>query len=104
MRVNSEMNTPDMSSSTPALESEESLWQKLEDAFKRYQAAAERYRELLEKERGGKARHQDDPLALAWRAECETLAEYTNLVKMFTESRGCSRKPQKLPAAKANGG
>jgi hypothetical protein len=86
--------------------------QDLEDAWRirsevareRYQTARARYRELLDAKPEELNPPQDDPLALARHAKSEALAEYTRILKLFTELTMHGRVPEEDLAASAAGG
>ena len=83
----------------------ESAWRVgCEMARERYEMARRRYRKLLEEKPEGPIPRHDDPLALARDAETEALAEYTRILRIFTELTVRGRIPDEQLGAKANGG
>ena len=65
-----------------------------EMARERYEMASRRYRKLLEEKPEGLIPRQDGPLALARQAESEALAEYTRILKLFTELTSHGQIPE----------
>jgi hypothetical protein len=89
------MKMPEAPSSVIARrELEESWRQKVEEAHSRYHAAAAWHKELLQDQPDGESHCQDGPLGVAQRAESEALAEYTRLLKVFTELTVHDHLPQ----------
>jgi hypothetical protein len=83
----------------------EEAWRlRSERARERYETASRLYRKLLEAKPEGLIPRHDDPLALARHAESEALAEYTRIVKLFTELTVDGRIPEEGLAARAGGG
>ena len=76
--------------------------QDLEDAWRarsemaraRYEMARTRYRKLLEAKPDGPTPPENDPLAFARHAESEALAEYTRVLKIFTDLTLHGRIPE----------
>ena len=75
-----------------------------ERARERYARASARYRELLKESPEGLIPGQNDPLALARQAESKALAEYTRIVKIYTELIVHGQIPKEQLGAMANGG
>jgi two-component system, LuxR family, response regulator FixJ len=80
------MNMADRPSSITTPQELQEFWrQMLQDAFERYQTANARYRVLLREEPAAQVRHPGIALGLARDAESEALAEYMQILKIFTE-------------------
>ena len=73
-------------------------------ARERYQTASRRHRQLLRENPEGLTPRHDDLVALAQHEESEALAEYTRILKLFTELVLYGRIPEEQLAAQANGG
>ena len=73
----------------------EDFWRrKVEEARARYQTATEEYRKLLDGMPEGLAPTPDSPLALARQAQSEALAEYSNMLRVFTELTVHGTRPE----------
>jgi len=83
---------------------EESWRIKLEEASERYNAARSLYRQLLIEAPEGLTPSTDGPVAMARRTEAEALAEYTRVLKVFTELTVHGTMPQQPQANTAAGG
>lgn len=83
----------------------ENVWRvRTEIARERYEIASRRYRELLDVKPEGLVPRHDAPLALARHAESEALAEYTRILRLFTELTVHGWIPEEQLGAKARGG
>jgi CheY-like chemotaxis protein len=73
----------------------EDLWRtKVEDARGRYAAATEEYRKLLDGTPEGVPPNPDSPVARARQAQSEALAEYSRVLRVFTELTVHGRRPE----------
>ena len=83
----------------------ENAWRvRSEMARERYETASRLYRKLLDEKPEGLIPGHDDPMALARHAESEALAEYTRILKLFTELIVHGRIPEEESAARTSGG
>lgn len=84
---------------------EESWRLKLEEASNRYRVATAEYRAMLEEQSDGTTRGPDatDALMRARQAESQALAEYTNVLRMFTDLTIHGKVPEGQWAAGSNG-
>jgi CheY-like chemotaxis protein len=82
----------------PNREDLEEIWRaKLEEARLRYNAATGEYRKLLGKTPGGSPPSPDSALARARQIESEALAEYSRLLRIFTELTVDGKPPEEQP-------
>jgi hypothetical protein len=89
----------------PTRQDLENAWRvRFEMARERYQMASRQYRKLLDGRPEGLIPQHDAPLALAQHAESEALAEYTRILKLFTELTVHDQIPEEQLGAKASGG
>jgi CheY-like chemotaxis protein len=73
----------------------EDLWRaKLEEAQGRYNAATEEYRRLLAGKPDGVPANPDSPVARARQAQSVALAEYSRVLRVFTELTVHGRRPE----------
>lgn len=82
---------------SPGLQREglEDAWRsRFEMARERYKQASAHYRELVAQQPEGIIPREDSPLALARQAESEALAEYSRILKVFTELTIRGRIPE----------
>ena len=83
----------------------EDAWRvRSETARERYETASRQYRKLLDERPEGLAPEQDDTLALARRAESVALAEYTRILRLFTELTVHRRIPEEQLGASGQRG
>lgn len=104
--VEEEMNMPELSPFPAMRQQLEESWRlKLEDASSRYRAANAEYRTMLEQQGDGATRGPDatDALARARQAETQALAEYTQVLRKFTDLTIHGKAPEEQPATGSNG-
>ena len=83
----------------------EDAWRvRSEMARERYEMASRLYRKLLDEKPDGLIPRHDDPVAVARHMESEALAEYTHVLRLFTELTVHGRIPEEQSGANANGG
>jgi hypothetical protein len=98
------MTAPELPDPIPARLKLEDLWRtKLEEAQKKYLDATARYRQLLVASAHGSSSAADSPLAQARQVQSEALAEYTRVLRAFTDLAVNGRVP-KEPASPADDG
>ena len=89
--------TPKPSATRQTLE--DSWLLRLEEAQARYQKATERYRRLLQGQPDGTSRDPRGVLALARQAESQALAEYSRILRAFTDLTVNGKVPEERSAA-----
>ncbi len=75
---------------------------KLQEAKERYHAATALYRKILQERPEGRAPSPNDSLARARQAESQSLAEYTRVLRIFTELTVHGKAPEEQSAASGN--
>ena len=84
---------------TPSRQELEDIWRsKLEEAQLHYEAAREEYRKLLRETPDGSP-NPDSPQARACQRESEALAEYTRVLRIFTDLTIHGKRPEKQTEA-----
>lgn len=91
------MATPNPSATRQTLEDSWRL--RLEETQARYQKATEDYRRLLQQQPEGAPRDPNGSLMLARQVESEALAEYTSVLRVFTELTVNGKIPEARSAA-----
>jgi hypothetical protein len=82
----------------------EDSWRvRLEETQARYQKAAEQYRRLLQERPRGSSNDLDGALALARQQESEALAEYTHVLRLFTDLTVKGKMPEERSVAGSSG-
>lgn len=82
---------------------EESWRLRVEETRARYNKATEHYRHLLQQQPERAQREANGSLALARKAESEALAEYSRVLRTFTELTVNGKIPEQQPAAGSSG-
>ena len=78
----------------------EDSWRvRLEETQARYQKATEQYRRLLQERPHGRSNDLDGALALARQQESEALAEYTRVIRLFTDLTVKGKMPEERSVA-----
>jgi len=81
-----EMEIPKFSTPTAARQELEESWRlRLDETLNRYHTATEAYRGLLQQQPEGMPPGPDGAGGLARQAESEALAEYTHVLRIFTD-------------------
>ena len=91
------MATPEAFATRQTLEDSWRL--RLEETKARYHKATERYRRLLQEQPDGTPHDPRSALALARQAESEALAEYSRLLRAFTDLTVNGKVPEERSAA-----
>jgi hypothetical protein len=73
---------------------EDSWRERLEETQARYQKATEQYRRLLQEQPRGSSNDLDGPLVFARQQEAEALAEYTRVLRLFTDLTVKGKMPE----------
>ena len=82
----------------------EDSWRlRVEETQFRYREATDQYRKLLQEQPDGTPHDPNSALALARRAESEALAEYTRVLRIFTELAVNGKMPEERSVAVSNG-
>lgn len=82
----------------------EDSWRlRLEEAHVHYRRATDQYRKSLQDQPDGRLHNPSGALALARQAESEALAEYTRVLRVFTELTVNGKIPEERSAAGSNG-
>ena len=90
-----EMKTPELPMCTVNRQELEDYWcLKLQEAHRRYQAATARYRRMLQMQPEGLTQGPDGSLTAARQAESQALAEYTRVLRIFTDLTVHSKIPE----------
>lgn len=82
---------------------EESWRLRLEETQDHYSEVRQRYRKLLQELPGGQAASPDRALALARQAELQARAEYTRVLRIFTDLTVYGKVPAERLAASVGG-
>ena len=78
----------------------EDFWRtRVEEAQARYHKATEGYRRLLQEQPDGMSHDPKGTLAIARQAESEALAEYSRILRAFTELTVNGKVPEERSAA-----
>lgn len=81
----------------------DSLLLRLEEAKVHYWAATEHYRKLRREQPDGRPHNPNGALALARQEESEALAEYTRVLRIFTELTVNAKRQGKHSVGDSNG-
>jgi hypothetical protein len=87
------MTTTNAESGATRQTMEDSWRERLEETQARYQKATEQYRRLLQEQPRGSS-NLDGPLAFARQQEAEALAEYTRVLRLFTDLTVKGKMPE----------
>jgi CheY-like chemotaxis protein len=82
---------------------EESWRLRLEETQVYYREATDQYRKLLQAQPDGTPYDRNGALALARQAQSKALAEYTRVLRVFTELTVKGKIPEERPVAESNG-
>jgi hypothetical protein len=99
--VTTTMTVPELSATRQMLE--DSWLLRLEETHVHYRKATDQYKKLLQDQADGRLRNLNGALAFARQAESEALAEYTRVLRVFTDLTVNRKIPKERPAPGSNG-